>query len=97
MVLSLVACSNGGNTDTENTGNDDETKTYTVGMVCIGNSEMAYDRNFYNAADNAKEILAQKGINIEWKYTYDHPEGDPVADDCIELAEDGAIAVFLNS
>ena len=25
MVLSLVACSNGGNTDTENTGNDDET------------------------------------------------------------------------
>ena len=97
MVLSLVACSNGGNTDTENTGNDDETKTYTVGMVCIGNSEMAYDRNFYNAADNAKEILAQKGINIEWKYTYDHPEGDPVADDCIEFAEDGAIAVFLNS
>ena len=94
MILTLAGCSNGGKTSAF-TGTDD--KTYTVGMVCIGNAEMAYDRNFYNAADAAKEILADKGINIEWKYTYDHPEGDPVAADCTEFGEDGAIAVFLNS
>ena len=94
MILTLAGCSNGGKTSAS-TGTDD--KTYTVGMVCIGNAEMAYDRNFYNAADAAKEILADKGINIEWKYTYDHPEGDPVAADCTEFGEDGAIAVFLNS
>ena len=94
MILTLAGCSNGGNTSAS-TGTED--KTYTVGMVCIGNAEMAYDRNFYNAADAAKEILADKGINIEWKYTYDHPEGDPVAADCTEFGEDGAIAVFLNS
>ncbi len=70
---------------------------YKVGMVCIGNDNMAYDRNFYMAADAAKEELAKKGINIEWIYTYDHPEGDPVAADCEELAESGCIAVFLNS
>ena len=94
MILTLAGCSDGGKTSAS-TGTDD--KTYTVGMVCIGNAEMAYDRNFYNAADAAKEILADKGINIEWKYTYDHPEGDPVAADCTEFGEDGAIAVFLNS
>ncbi len=70
---------------------------YKVGMVCIGNANMAYDRNFYMAADAAKERLAAEGINIEWIYTYDHPAGDPVAADCEELAEAGCIAVFLNS
>ena len=94
MIFTLAGCSDGGNSSAS-AGTDD--KTYTVGMVCIGNAEMAYDRNFYNAADAAKKILADKGINIEWKYTYDHPEGDPVAADCTEFGEDGAIAVFLNS
>ena len=98
MVFGLVGCSSGSDTSADAPVEEETSDTvYTVGMVCIGNEEMAYDRNFYHAADAAKEILAGKGINIEWKYTYDHPEGDPVAEDCIEFAEDGAIAVFLNS
>ena len=74
-----------------------ETTDVKVGMVCIGNDNMAYDRNFYMAADAAKEELAKKGINVEWIYTYDHPEGDVVAADCEELADAGCIAVILNS
>ena len=98
MVFGLVGCSSGSDTSADAPVEEETSDTvYTVGMVCIGNEEMAYDRNFYHAADAAKEILAGKGINIECKYTYDHPEGDPVAEDCIEFAEDGAIAVFLNS
>ena len=98
MVFGLVGCSSGSDTSADAPVEEETSDTvYTVGMVCIGNEEMAYDRNFYHAADAAKEILAGKGINIEWKYTYDHPEGDPVAEDCIKFAEDGAIAVFLNS
>ena len=98
MVFGLVGCSSGSDTSADAPVEEETSDTvYTVGMVCIGNEEMAYDRNFYHAAYAAKEILAGKGINIEWKYTYDHPEGDPVAEDCIEFAEDGAIAVFLNS
>ena len=98
MVFGLVGCSSGSDTSADAPVEEETSDTvYTVGMVCIGNEEMAYDRNFYHAADAAKEILAGKGINIEWKYTYDHPEVDPVAEDCIEFAEDGAIAVFLNS
>ncbi len=74
-----------------------ETTDVKVGMVCIGNDNMAYDRNFYMAADAAKEELAKKGINVEWIYTYDHPEGDVVAADCEELADAGCVAVILNS
>lgn len=89
MIFSLAAC-----------GGDDSTTSddvYKVGMVCIGDENAAYDRNFYMAADAAKEQLAAKGINIEWTYTYNHPEGDPVATDCRELADQGCIAVFCNS
>ena len=89
MIFSLAAC---GSSQTEASD-----EVYKVGMVCIGDENAAYDRNFYNAADAAKEILAEKGINIEWTYTYNHPEGDPVATDNSELAEMGCIAVFNNS
>ena len=74
-----------------------DNETVKVGMVCIGNENMAYDRNFYMAADAATEALAAEGINVEWVYTYDHAEGDAVAADCEELAEAGCVAVFLNS
>ena len=84
----------GEESEAEGTG---ETKDIKVGMICIGNDNMAYDRNFYMAADAAKEELAKKGINVEWVYTYDHPEGDPVAADCEELADAGCAAVILNS
>ena len=70
---------------------------YKVGMICIGDDNAAYDRNFYMAADAATAELAKNGINVEWTYTYNHPEGDPVAVDCEELADAGCIAVFLNS
>ena len=77
------------------TGND--AVSVKVGMVCIGDDNAAYDRNFYMAADAATEALAAEGINVEWVYTYNHPEGDPVAVDCEELADAGCVAVFLNS
>ncbi len=92
MIFSLAAC---GSNESGDSATSDE--VYKVGMVCIGDENAAYDRNFYNAADAAKEKLAEKGINIEWTYTYNHPEGDPVATDNRELAEMGCIAVFNNS
>ncbi|MBR5730715.1 MAG: BMP family ABC transporter substrate-binding protein, partial [Firmicutes bacterium] len=105
MVFALAACGNGGNTTPQNNANESNTNNttpeptvYNVGMVCIGDDNAAYDRNFYMAADAAKELLAKEGINIEWIKTYHHPEGQEVADDCEELAgEKKCIAVFLNS
>ncbi len=111
MALSLAACGSSNTADTSAAGEtkgaeseakgDSEAKAEAVdvkvGMICIGNDNMAYDRNFYMAADAAKEELAKKNINVEWVYTYDHPEGDVVAADCEELADAGCIAVILNS
>lgn len=93
MIFSFAAC---GDKPAANGGGDEGT-VYKVGMVCIGDENAAYDRNFYMAADAAKEKLAAEGIDIEWTYTYNHPEGDAVATDCEELAGQGCIAVFCNS
>ncbi len=93
MIFSFAACGDKPATD----GGENEGTVYKVGMICIGDDNAAYDRNFYMAADSAKEKLAAEGIDIEWIYTYNHPEGDPVATDCEDLAGQGCIAVFCNS
>ena len=90
MIFSLAACGSD-----DNAGADGE--VYNVGMICIGDDNAAYDRNFYMAADAAQEQLAAKGININWIKTYNHPEGDPVATDCRDLGDQECIAVFCNS
>ena len=91
MIFTLAACGE------EKQSEEPEADVFKVGMVCIGDQNAAYDRNFYMAADAATEILKGKGINVEWTYTYNHPEGDPVAVDCSDLADSGCKVVFLNS
>ena len=91
MIFTLAACGE------EKEAEDSTSNVIKVGMVCIGDEQAAYDRNFYMAADNAKKILADKGIEVEWSYTYNHPEGDPVAVDCADLADAGCKLVILNS
>ncbi len=93
MIFSFAACGDKPAAD----GGENEGTVYKVGMVCIGDDNAAYDRNFYMAADAAKERLGAEGIDIEWTYTYNHPEGDAVATDCEDLAGQGCIAVFCNS
>ena len=92
MVLGLAAC---GGSSSSTATQTTETTTYKVGMVCIGDENQAYDRNFFLAADAATERLKAKGIDVEWIYKYNNPT--EVADDCADLAEDGCIAVFCNS
>ena len=99
MVFALAACTSSNEpAPAEPSGEPAEEGTvYKVGMVCIGDDNAAYDRNFYMAADAAKEELAKKGIDIEWVYTYNHAAGDAVAVDCEELADAGCVAIFCNS
>ena len=56
MILSLAAC---GNNESKTDG-----EVYKVGMVCIGDENAAYDRNFYMAADAAKEQLAARASTL---------------------------------
>lgn len=97
MIFSLAACKDNSGSEEPVVSGDTETVTYKVGMVCIGDDNAAYDRNFYMAADEATAQLAAKGIDVEWIKTYNHPAGDPVAVDCQELADQGCVAVFCNS
>lgn len=92
MVLGLAAC---GGSSSSTTTTPAEKTTYKIGMVCIGDQNAAYDRNFMMAADAATEQLAAEGINIEWIYKYNNPT--EVADDCADLADEGCIFVVCNS
>ncbi|MBR6025182.1 MAG: BMP family ABC transporter substrate-binding protein [Firmicutes bacterium] len=92
MVLGLAAC---GGSSSGSTTTTTEKTVYKVGMVCIGDANQAYDRNFMMAADEATARLAAKGIDIEWIYKYNNPT--EVADDTADLADEGCIAVFCNS
>ncbi len=94
LVFALAAC---GEQKQAEKNDESQKQPLKIGMVCIGDEQAAYDRNFYMAADAAKAQLAKDGIDVEWVYTYNHPEGDPVAVDCEELADAGCVAVFLNS
>ncbi len=95
MVFCLAAC---GGEKEEPAGNETK-EPMKVGMVCIGNPEAAYDRNFINAANAATAILAKEGIDIEWVYSYNHPvDDDQVTIDNESLANDeGCKIVFNNS
>ena len=96
MVLGLAAC---GEKKSEETTPEPEVKdtTIKVGMVCIGNPDYAYDRNFISAAEAATERLAAKGITAEWIYKYDHPvDNDTVTTDNEELVAD-IMNTFINN
>jgi len=95
MILSLAAC---GEKKEEEPQPQEPTNTIKVGMVCIGNPDYAYDRNFISAAEAATERLAAKGITAEWIYKYDHPvDDDTVTTDNEELVEEGCKIIFNNS
>jgi len=89
MVFALTACGSDNGSETA------EGETVKVGMICIGDENQAYDRNFIMAANAATEILAAEGINVEWMYKYNNPTD--VAEDNTELAEAGCVAIFNNS
>jgi len=89
-MFSFCGCSNKQPTETS-------AEQFTVGMVCIGDDNSAYDRNFYLAANAATEILKSKGINVEWIYQYNKPDGDCVTIANNDLVEAGCKIIFENS
>lgn len=92
MVLGLAACGGSGG---ENQGDENSIK---VGLIVIGDeNDQGYTYNFMRGKETATEILADKGINVEWIVKYNLIEGDPVAVANEELAEEGCDVIFNNS
>lgn len=75
-----------------------ENKSIKVGLVCIGDeNDQGYTYNFIRGTETATEVLAEKGIDVEWQIKFNLIEGDPVAVANEELVEDGCAIIFNNS
>lgn len=89
LVIALVLCAAGCNSEKKS--------DIKVGMVCIGDRNTAYDRNFLDAAERAADIFKERGKNVEWIYTFNHPDGTDVTEANENLVRKGCKAVFNNS
>ena len=102
MMLSLVACG-GEETPPADEGGEQQVeettgKTVKVGLICIGDeNDQGYTYNFIRGKEAATEILADKGINVEWVVKYNVGENDTCEDANIELADEGCDIIINNS
>lgn len=79
-------------------GNEDDTKTVKVGLICIGDeNDQGYTYNFIRGKDAATDALAAKGINVEWVIKWNIGEDSSCEDANIELAEAGCSLIINNS
>ena len=75
-----------------------ESNTIKVGLICIGDeNDQGYTYNFIRGRDEATEILAKEGINIEWLTIYNIGEDSSCIDANIEAAEEGCEIIINNS
>ena len=105
MVFGLAACSSGsGEASPAGTGSGEtapaeteSAQTVKVGMVCIGDeNDQGYTYNIMRGVSEATEMLAEKGINVEWVTKYNVPENAECEDANIELADEGC-EIIINS
>ena len=75
-----------------------DSNTIKVGLICIGDeNDQGYTYNFIRGRDEATEILAKEGINIEWLTIYNIGEDSSCIDANIEAAEEGCEIIINNS
>ena len=75
-----------------------DSNTIKVGLICIGDeNDQGYTYNFIRGRDEATEILAKEGINIEWLTIYNIGEDSSCIDANIEAAEEGCQIIINNS
>ena len=108
MMLGLAACGGEpqGNSETpggETPAGSSETpsaegKTIKVGLICIGDeNDQGYTYNFIRGKEAVTEILAEKGITIDWQIKWNIGEDSSCEDANIELAEAGCDMIINNS
>ena len=96
MILGLVAC--GAKTEEAPAEEAAEGKSIKVGLICIGDeNDQGYTYNFIRGKEAATEILADKGIDVEWVVKYNILEDAGCEDANIELAEEGCEVIINNS
>ena len=75
-----------------------DTNTVKVGLICIGDeNDQGYTYNFIRGRDEATQMLAEEGINVEWVTIYNIGEDSSCVDANIEAAEEGCQIIINNS
>ena len=99
LVLSCTMLFAGGAGETAaTTASADGTTTVKVGLICIGDeNDQGYTYNFIRGRDEATQILAEEGINVEWMTIYNIGEDASCIDANIEAAEEGCQIIINNS
>ena len=105
MMLGLAACGGeaqstpGGETPAGSSETPSaEGKTIKVGLICIGDeNDQGYTYNFIRGKEAVTEILAEKGITIDWQIKWNIGEDSSCEDANIELAEAGCDMIINNS
>ena len=97
LACSFVFAGGAGETGTSAAASSD-TKTVKVGLICIGDeNDQGYTYNFIRGRDEATQMLAEEGINVEWMTIYNIGEDASCIDANIEAAEEGCQIIINNS
>ncbi len=103
-IFAMTACSgntangeNGnGNADTENKGTDTLDKSnIKVGFIFLHDENSTYDKNFMDAAKEAKEALGLSDSQVVFKTNI--PEGNECYEAAADLADQGCDIIFADS
>lgn len=105
-IFAMTACSgntangengNGnGSADTENKGTDTLDKSnIKVGFIFLHDENSTYDKNFMDAAKEAKEVLGLSDSQVVFKTNI--PEGNECYEAAADLADQGCNIIFADS
>ena len=98
IVSSLVFAGGASESSNGTAAASSDTTTVKVGLICIGDeNDQGYTYNFIRGRDEATEILAAEGINVEWMTIYNIGEDSSCIDANIEAAEEGCEIIINNS
>ena len=107
LALSMTACGGGetqadaGSNSATQSGTPAEEstgKTVKVGLICIGDeNDQGYTYNFIRGKEDVTQVLAEKGITVDWVIKYNIGENSTCEDANIELAEAGCELIINNS
>ena len=98
VMCALAACgsSSSGDSDSSDSGTEVE-YTLNVGAILVGDETEAYTLAHMNGMEEAVEILAEEGIEVNLSYKKGIPESDEVETNAIDLIADGCTLIVTNS
>ena len=98
LIASTLVFAGGASESSTGGAEASDATTVKVGLICIGDeNDQGYTFNFIRGRDEATEILAAEGINVEWMTIYNIGEDASCIDANIEAAEEGCEIIINNS